>query len=87
MNLEGEIFYREKLQQAAAHRAVRRALRRGKLEQKPCLECGAEQTEAHHAFGYELRNRLRVEWLCRRHHRRVHPAGGYPADSVDNAGA
>lgn len=52
-----------------AHGAVRSALRRGIIERKPCEECGAEPTEAHHP---DYHRPLLVRWLCRLHHRRAH---------------
>jgi hypothetical protein len=52
-----------------ARRAVAVALRRGRLERRPC-HCGSLKVEAHHP-DYALR--LQVEWLCRRHHVERHP--------------
>ncbi len=56
---------------AWAHSALRSALRRGLITQQPCETCGAEVAEAHHP---DHRDPLRVQWLCRRHHKALHTA-------------
>lgn len=55
---------------AAAHKEVGRALRDGRLQPSPCVECG-DPAEAHHP---DYSKPLDVVWLCRRHHQRVHAA-------------
>ncbi len=55
-----------------AHRAVQHALRSGALVRQPCADCGSPDSEAHHHLGYAPENRLRVQWLCRRDHKRRH---------------
>lgn len=60
-----------------ARRAVRRALKSGKLLQAPCQQtirvngkdyrCGRMPTEAHH-LDYARENWLNVVWLCKEHH-------------------
>jgi hypothetical protein len=57
--------------QAAAHKAVQKALADGTLQQETCELCGSEITEAHHDdYDYPLG----IRWLCRREHRLVHGA-------------
>lgn len=63
-----------------AHQAVRQAKRRGELEPQPCRICGAP-AEAHHP---DYDKPLRVEWLCRWHHRRLHNFG--PGDLIAGIG-
>lgn len=52
-----------------AHNAVKEALRTGKLVKLPCQVCGSPHSEAHHP-NYD--KPLRVRWLCRIHHKRLH---------------
>lgn len=47
--------------------AVTNAKRTGTLVPKPCVECGAARSEAHHD---DYSKPLDVIWLCRFHHRR-----------------
>jgi hypothetical protein len=59
-----------------ARHAVNNGIRDGSLERKPCAECGAPDTEAHHE---DYTKPLEVVWLCRKHHglrhsRRIRPA-------------
>lgn len=44
---------------------VQKALKRGKLEKKPCEMCGDENSQAHHC---DYAKPLEVMWLCRRCH-------------------
>jgi len=48
--------------------AVRRAIRSGVLTKQPCVICNNPKTQAHHLFGYEEENWLRVVFLCKEHH-------------------
>lgn len=54
-----------------AHAATRSAIRRGLLVPRPCTVCGDPKADAHHE---QYETPLRVEWLCRRHHRQHHLA-------------
>lgn len=56
-------------QKARARYAVGNAIRSGKLVRQPCLVCGNEKSEAHHA---DYQKTLDVMWLCRLHHRAWH---------------
>lgn len=58
--------------QRLAYKAVALARRQGTLVQGPCDVCGASGAEAHHRWGYEAENALRVVWLCSRHHQAEH---------------
>jgi len=51
-----------------AHGATRSAIRRGLITPQPCEICGAT-AEAHHP---DHTDPLRVQWLCRIHHKRLH---------------
>ncbi len=53
---------------AWAHGATRSAIRRGLITPQPCEVCGAT-AEAHHP---DHADPLRVQWLCRVHHKRLH---------------
>lgn len=53
-----------------AHGATRSAIRRGLISPQPCEGCGAKG-EAHHP---DHADPLRVQWLCRLHHKRLHAA-------------
>lgn len=56
----------------AARQAVKYAVMKGWLNREPCNVCGAERVHAHHPFGYDRENRLRVVWLCPKHHSAAH---------------
>lgn len=51
-----------------AHVATQSAIRRGLITPQPCEVCGAK-AEAHHP---DHSDPLRVQWLCRIHHKRLH---------------
>ncbi|MBO9134984.1 MULTISPECIES: hypothetical protein [Rhizobium] len=55
-----------------AHLAVQRAIVAGDLEKLGCEVCGHDAVDAHHD---EYDEPLRVRWLCRRHHTRLHRYG------------
>ena len=48
-----------------AHVYVGTALKRGKLQRKPCEVCGDTKVEGHHD---DYDKRLEVRWLCHAHH-------------------
>lgn len=54
---------------SAAHNAVARAIRRGELSRRPCEQCGAAKTVAHHD---DYNKPLEVRWLCQPCHVRHH---------------
>lgn len=56
-------------QKVWAQAALRSALKRGLVEQKPCQVCGSPESEAHHE-NYD--RPADVVWLCRQHHREEH---------------
>jgi len=56
----------------AAHIAVQRALGQGKLSKQPCEVCGEPKVDAHHD---DYSKPLKVRWLCRTHHTRLHKCG------------
>lgn len=53
-----------------AREAVNAALRYGHITRGVCAICGDSKTQAHHAFGYEPKNRKNVVWLCPEHHQK-----------------
>lgn len=53
----------------AAHNAVARALRAGKLFWESCQVCGSWETHAHHD---DYAKPLVVRWLCAEHHKLWH---------------
>ena len=55
-----------------AHLAVQRAVKVGELEKQACEVCGVEAVDAHHD---QYDAPLKVRWLCRRHHTRLHRYG------------
>lgn len=63
---------RANLSKYMAHLAVRRALVSGSLEKQRCEVCGHDAVDAHHDRYDEP---LKVRWLCRRHHVRLHQGG------------
>jgi hypothetical protein len=63
---------RENAEKYRAHLAVRRALNSGDLIKGSCEVCGDENVDAHHD---NYREPLKVRWLCRQHHTRLHSGG------------
>ncbi len=57
-----------------------RAKRNGRLEQKPCEECGAPNAEIHHE---DYDRPLDVRWLCSDCHGAEHYPEARPSESVD----
>ena len=53
----------------AAHNAVARAIKSGKLKRMPCERCGTEKSVAHHD-DYDFK--LQVTWLCQPCHKQRH---------------
>lgn len=53
----------------AAHTAVDRAVRSGRLTRLPCEVCGDPHTEGHHD---DYEKPLDVRWLCKKHHDEHH---------------
>ena len=56
-----------------AHSALRSALRRGLIERGRCEVCGEAQTDGHHP---DYDRPMKVQWLCRKHHRELHRKQG-----------
>jgi len=52
-----------------ARTAVKNAIRDGRLVRKPCEVCGEIKVEGHHL---DYRSKLKVVWLCFKHHRELH---------------
>lgn len=53
----------------AAHNAVSRAVRSGRLKREPCERCGAEKSYGHHE---DYNKKLEVMWLCQPCHKQRH---------------
>ncbi|NEJ90886.1 hypothetical protein GR223_33910 [Rhizobium leguminosarum] len=66
-----------------AHLAVQRAVKAGDLEKQTCEVCGTSAVDAHHDRYDEP---LKVRWLCRLHHSRLHHRGEdmFPIRRRDN---
>lgn len=52
-----------------AHVALKSAMRRGLVIQRPCLVCGDQKSEAHHP---DYSRPAYVVWLCRQCHKDEH---------------
>lgn len=66
----GESYAESEPEKRAAHHAVGRAIRDGKMDKKPCAFCGeTDGLEAHH---HDYAKPLDVTWMCRPCHRRFH---------------
>ncbi len=59
----------EDKRRTAAHNAVSRALKSGKLKRLPCERCRSEKSVAHHD-DYDFK--LQVMWLCQPCHKQRH---------------
>jgi site-specific recombinase XerC len=46
-------------------------IRRGKIDKEPCRSCGDPNAQAHHP---DYNDPRRVEWMCRRCHKKHHEA-------------
>lgn len=61
------------------HVAVQRALASGELVKGPCEVCGVTEQDGAlidgHHDSYAPGDELKVRWLCRRHHIRLHNGG------------
>lgn len=57
-------------EKTAAHRAVGRAIRKGRMQRQPCEVCGTTRDVQGHHDDYS--DPLAVRWLCRRHHEDEH---------------
>lgn len=56
------------------HAAVKKAIKEGKLKPKPCRDCGmTENVIAHHT---DYSKPLKVVWLCKACHKKVHRMEG-----------
>lgn len=64
-----KVWRAQDVRRTAAHNAVARALRSGRLVKKPCERCGSEQSYAHHE-NYD--KKLQVIWLCQPDHKERH---------------
>lgn len=53
----------------AAHNAVARAIKSGRLKKLPCERCASEKSVAHHE---DYNNKLDVMWLCQPCHKQRH---------------
>jgi hypothetical protein len=67
-----EIWRKKNPKKHWAHRATRSAIRSGLIERQPCEVCGDPQTDAHHP---DYDRPLKVQWLCRKHHKLAHKKG------------
>lgn len=52
-----------------ARKAIYHLIRAKKIIKEPCF-CGSLKVEAHHD---DYNEPLKVAWLCRKHHREIHP--------------
>jgi len=73
-------YYQNNKDKAAAHRAVARAIKSGKLVRGPCEVPGCKCKAAAHHDSYEPEHWLDVRWLCKSHHQRWHAE--HPEEAV-----
>jgi hypothetical protein len=62
-------YSKANLPKRRAQNIVYRAIKKGLLTRQPCETCGKDKTEAHHQ---DYSKPLEVNWLCTKHHRRLH---------------
>lgn len=62
-------WHAEDKRRMAAHNAVARAIKSGKLVRRPCERCGAQKSLAHHE---DYDRKLDVVWLCQPCHKERH---------------
>lgn len=62
-------------QKTWAHAELRSGIPRGLITAQPCEICGTEATDGHHD---DYDRPLDVRWLCRGHHKQVHPRRAKP---------
>lgn len=75
---EQDSAYRERFKvecapKIAAKTSVWSHLLTGRMERKPCEQCGDVKSDAHHD---DYAKPLEVRWLCRKHHARWHSENG-----------
>lgn len=51
---------------------IKRALKTGRIEKKPCAVCGATSDVEGHHFSYAYKDWLSVIWVCPIHHKAIH---------------
>jgi hypothetical protein len=56
-------------------------LKRGKIQKLPCLECGSEKSQIHHA---DYSKPLFIIWLCRPCHKKLHENKKVENDQKNN---
>ena len=56
-------------EKVSARRALRYAVKKGKIARLPCWVCGETEVEGHHPT-YSMK--LDVVWLCKKHHDEIH---------------
>lgn len=62
-------WQKENREKYRVHLLTRKAKRDGSLKEKPCENCGSNKAEMHHD---DYTKPLKIRWLCRRHHRKIH---------------
>ena len=65
----GELLPEVIAKRSKARRALRRAVKMGKVQKFPCWTCGDEDVHGHH---HDYDKPLDVVWLCNKHHRELH---------------
>jgi hypothetical protein len=66
-------YYQDNKEKIKAHAAVRRAIAKGVLEPTVCEHKGCKRkTVIGHHWSYKKEHWLDVQWLCGKHHQRVH---------------
>lgn len=61
--------YRKDFEHIKSRATLRDAIRRGKVNKYPCVECGEKKSQGHHP---DYSKPLEVVWLCQTHHTKLH---------------
>ena len=62
-------IYKKFPKESRVRRETYRAILDGRLKRKPCIVCGDTNVDAHHE---DYSKPLKVIWLCRTHHKKIH---------------
>ena len=59
-------------EKARAYGTIAYKVKIGEIIKQPCLVCKNTIVHAHHPYGYNGENKLKIIWLCPKHHQEIH---------------
>ena len=64
-------WYNANRRKVKAQVKVSYEIRAGHMKRRSCIVCGQPNGQAHHGWGYEPENELRVVFVCPKHHNKA----------------